>query len=100
MKTITNCKLSISPLACPEAARKYASLSPDFYCEAHLNNWIEEHGKSLTSYKRWLEFRLNTDSDPIGEPDIYTDTDWLDWTYLDFQVNDRDLDLLNYTFTT
>lgn len=57
---------NINPVDYPNFARQYASLSPDEYCWTHLENWLEEHGRSLKSYRYWLEFRLLTDRLPIS----------------------------------
>lgn len=60
----------MSPLLYPAACRKYAELSPDIYCQAHLDNWLDERGRSLLSWGDWLHFRLATDSLPLTSPEI------------------------------
>lgn len=60
----------MNPILYPEACRKYAELSPDLYCKAHLDNWLDEQGRSLKSWGDWLLFRLATDRLPLVDTDF------------------------------
>lgn len=68
----------MTPELYPAACRKYAELSPDIYCQAHLDNWLEERGRGLLSWADWLHFRLATDNLPLTDIDTPDDTSWLD----------------------
>lgn len=68
--------INLNPSQYPDAARKYAELSPDQHCVDHLNNWLEDNGRSLLSFQQWLVFRLITDNANIINIDgTYADLD-------------------------
>ena len=71
----------MTPNQYPEACRTYAKLSPDIYCQKHLDNWLGERGSSLDSYYNWLMFRLNTDNLPLPNLEVKPDFSWIDNLY-------------------
>jgi hypothetical protein len=50
--------LNIPTVLAPVYARKWVELSPDPYIHLHLENWLDTHGKTIGSYKLWLEHHL------------------------------------------
>jgi hypothetical protein len=68
----------MTPELYPAACRKYAELSPDIYCQAHLANWLEERGRSLLVWADWLHFRLATDNLPLTSPETFCDASMFD----------------------
>jgi hypothetical protein len=89
MKTI-----NLTPCLYPSAARKYAILSPDRYCTAHLAHWIKTKGKSLDSYRQWLNFRLNTDFETVQLDD--GSTDWLDQFSPENEITEQTIEFLDF----
>jgi hypothetical protein len=95
----TNIKLSISPCLYPDAARRYAILSPDIHCLNHLQEWLKVNGRSLDSYEKWLKFRIAGDVLSPKYTELDNSIDWLDEFDPQNQIDEQVIESLKLTFS-